>query len=86
MSRKQKEAALHIQDILSQRGFNISTGKLTLPNGQQWIVFEYQQREIGIDTASGLWVRASSSDEWRCFSTPCTVSGALQVVEFLTSD
>ena len=86
MSQKQKEAALHIQDLLSDRGLNISSGKLTLPGAQQWIVFEYNQRQIGIDTASGLWMRVSSSDDWRCLSMPATVSGALQAVEFLTSD
>lgn len=68
------------------RGVNISSGKLTFPDNQQWIVFEYGQRQIGIDSASGLWVRTLSGEDWRCLSMPCTVSGAALAVEILTSD
>jgi hypothetical protein len=68
------------------RGVNISSGNLTLPGDQHWIVFEYRQRQIGIDAASGLWVRTSSGADWRCLAMPCTVSGAALAVEFLTSD
>lgn len=86
MFQKQKEASRHIEGILSRGGFNFSSGKLTLPDHRQWIVFEYGQKQLGIDSASGLWVRASSGEDWRCLSMPCTVSGAALAVEFLTSD
>jgi hypothetical protein len=86
MFQKQKEASRHIEGLFAMRGLNISSGKLTLPDDQQWIVFEYGQKQIGIDSASGLWVRTSSDEDWRCLAMPCTVSGAALAVEILTSD
>jgi hypothetical protein len=86
MYQKQREATRHIQTLLSNRGLNIPSRKLTLPDNQQWIVFDQAGRQIGVDTVSGVWVRASQSDDWRCLALPCTVSGALQAVEFLTKE
>ena len=83
---KQDEATSHIRELLSQRKIDIPAQKLTLPNNQQWITYEYKGRQIGIDSASGVWVRESEDSSWRCVSMPCTVSGALQAVEFLTQD
>lgn len=84
--KKQSEAVKHIKELLSNRGLNIPSKKLTLPDGQQWIVFEYRGRGLGIDTVSGIWTRESADKEWQCISMPCTVSGALQAVEYLTSE
>jgi hypothetical protein len=80
---KQAEAASHIKELLIQRGFDIPSRQMSLEDNQRWIVFELGERQIGIDAASGVWVRASIRDEWRCLSMPCTVSGALKAVEFL---
>ena len=85
-SSKQTQAARHISDLLSERRIDILSQRLTLPNNEHWIILEYKQRQIGIDSASGVWVRESENSEWRCVSMPCTVSGALQAVEFLTQD
>jgi hypothetical protein len=85
-SGKQAEAASKIRELLLQRGFDISSRKMRLPDDQQWIVFKHGERQIGIDTASGVWVRASISDSWKCIALPCTISGAIQAVEFLTRD
>jgi len=52
--KKQAEAVEHIQEILRQREVSIKPGKLTLPDGQQWIVFECEGKQIGIDLASTL--------------------------------
>jgi hypothetical protein len=52
---------------------------------KDWIVFEYKNREIRIDPASGVWIRYKDG-EWKCLATPCNVSGALQAVEFLTKE
>jgi len=82
--RKQTEAAAHIKNLLSNRGLEIRSGKLTLPDGQQWIIFERKGKQIGVDTASGVWVRLSIHADWRCIAMPCTVSGALQAIDFLT--
>jgi hypothetical protein len=76
----------HIRELLIQRGFNIPSRQMTLEDNQHWAVFQYGEREIGIDTASGVWVRSSIRDEWHCLSMPCTVSGALKAVEFLIKD
>jgi hypothetical protein len=81
---KQAEAARHIKELLSKRGFNIPRKKLTLPDNQEWVIFEHSGKQIGIDTASGVWVRSSALDYWRCIGMPCTVSCAIQSVDFLT--
>jgi hypothetical protein len=83
--KKQAEAANHIQEILNKAGYSINPRKITLEANQHWILFEHNQRQIGIDSVSGVWVRQSESHDWRCSSTPCNVSGAIQAVEFLTS-
>lgn len=83
---KQAEAASHIKDQLSQRGFDVPSRQMALEDNQRWTVFERGERQIGIDSASGVWVRASMRDLWRCLSMPCTASGALKAVEFLIKD
>lgn len=83
---KQSEAASHIRELLLERGFDIPSRKITLEDNQQWTVFERGERQIEIDSASGVWVRASIRDDWKCLSMPCTVSGALKAVEFLIHD
>ena len=77
---KQLEAVNHIQKLLIERGFSIASR--TLPN--QWVVFDYEGKQIGVDLKSGVWIRASELEDWRCACTPCNVSGAIQAVEFLT--
>jgi hypothetical protein len=77
---KQKEAVNYVEKVLIERGFNLLSRQLA-----DWIIFDYEGRQLGIDSASGVWVRASEKDDWRCFAKPCTVSGAIQAVEFLTT-
>lgn len=81
--KKQAEAVSHIKELLTERGVAITPRKMTLEDSQEWRVFEYRGWEIGIDSVSGVWVRSSASDDWRCLAMPCNVSGALQAVEFL---
>jgi|ERR1044072_8808953 hypothetical protein len=83
---KQTQAASYIRELLHQRGIDIPSKRLTLPNNQQWIIFEYNGRQLGIDTASGVWIRESEDNEWRCICMSCNVSGAAQAVDFLTKD
>jgi len=80
---KQAEATNHIQELLNKAGYCISPRKITLEDNQHWTIFEHNKRQIGIDSASGVWVRESERHEWRCIAMPCTVSGAIQAVEFL---
>jgi hypothetical protein len=80
---KQSEATSHIKALLFNRGLDLLPKKLTLPDDQQWIVFEREGKQIGVDTASGVWVRLSIHADWRCIAMPCTVSGVLQAIEFL---
>jgi hypothetical protein len=82
--KKQAEAANHIQELLNKAGHFISPRKITLEDNQHWIIFEHNKRQIGIDSASGVWVRESIREDWKCIALPCNVSGALQAVEFLT--
>jgi hypothetical protein len=80
---KQTEAVNHIKGLLRERGFSIPPRNL---GNQQWIIFEHQGRQIGVDSASGVWVRESERNDWRCLAIPCSVSGAIQAVEYLTTD
>jgi hypothetical protein len=79
---KQSEATNYIERLLIERGFSVPSRKLA----NQWITFDYQGKQIGIDLAAGVWVRGSEADDWRCFAAPCTVSGAIQAVEFLAKE
>lgn len=82
--KKQTEASNYIRNLLASRKLLIIPRTMTFEN-KAWIVFEHKDRELKIDPASGLWIRVKDS-EWKCIATPCNVSGALQAVEFLTSD
>jgi hypothetical protein len=82
--KKQAEAVKHIQELLNKAGYSISPRKITLEHNQHWILFEYKEKQIGIDSASGVWVRESIRHDWKCIAMPCSVSGAIQAVEFLT--
>ena len=83
---KQAEAAKHIKDLLGQRSITIPSRTITLEDNQRWIIFEYQGRQVGIDSVSGVWIRVNERADWCCISMPCNVSGASRAVEFLTQD
>ena len=85
MSKVQTEASNYIKNLLASRQLNLTPRTMTLEGSKEWIVFEYKDREIGIDQLSGVWIRMKD-DNWSCIATPCNVSGALQAVEFLTKD
>jgi len=80
---KQAEAASHIREFLVQRGADIASRNIISDNNQRWVIFEHNHRQVGIDSDSAIWVRASVRDEWRCLARPSSVSSALQAVEFL---
>jgi hypothetical protein len=83
---KQAEAASHIGEILNQGGLDIPSRQMTLADSQQWVIFQHKSKQIGIDSAAGVWVRKSEDEDWRCIAMPCTVSGAIQAAEFLIKD
>lgn len=82
---KQAIAASHIREQLMQKGFDIPSGSITV-NDQQWTVFERGGRQVGIDSASGIWLREPGNEEWRCVATEHTMSGAFLAIDFLTKD
>jgi hypothetical protein len=84
--KKQTEAVNQIKSFLSNQGVDIKPGKLTLPDGQEWVIFEREGKQIGIDTVSGVWKRSSSDEYWQCIGMPCTVSCAIQAADFLTKE
>ncbi len=81
---RQAEASDHIRELLGERGFDILPRAVTIENNKSWLVFERAARQIGVDSDSGIWVRASRKDRWRCVEMSCTVGGALEAVDFLT--
>lgn len=78
---KQSEASKYIEKLLIERGLSVPSRKLA----NHWIVFEYQSKHIGVDQKAGVWVREGEGD-WQCLAIPCTVSGAIQAVDFLARD
>ena len=76
----QTEAVRHIKNLLLERGIDIASRSL-----QQWIIFEHRGKQIGVDSSSGVWIRELEGD-WQCLAMPCSVSGAIQAVEFLTNE
>lgn len=82
---KQAEAASHIRELLLKQGFDIPSSNISLKDDQRWMIFELNQRQIGIDSASGVWVKSLDSD-WRCLSLPATISGAVMAVDFLLKE
>ena len=83
---KQAQAANHIRELLVQRGFNNSSRRMRLSDNQEWIVFERGGRQVGIDMASGIWIKSSQDNDWRCIAMPHSISGALMAVDFLTAN
>jgi hypothetical protein len=76
----QTEAVSHIKGLLKERGHDTAPRLLS---STRWMIFEHQDRQLGIDLTSGVWVRTYEQSDWRCVASPCTVSGAIQAVEFL---
>ena len=80
---KQSKAASHIRELLIQRGVDIPSQSVTVGNNQ-WAVFEHEGKQAGIDPTSGIWVRESDGNQWRCLAKEHSMSGAFLAVEFLT--
>ena len=78
---KQSEAVNHIKNLLRERGLDIPSRT----DNQRMVIFEHKGKQIGVDSASGVWIREPEG-EWRCLAMPCTVSGAIQAVEFLATE
>ena len=79
---KQAEATRYIKNLLSSRNIQIEPGVFILGEAEECQVFEYKNRYLAIDTKSGIWI-GPSGGEWRCIANTCTVSSALEAVEFL---
>jgi hypothetical protein len=82
----QKTAAEHIEKLLGERQVTASPRRLNLPDGQQWLVLERNTRQAGVDAASGIWLRESAADDWRCVATPHSTSGAIMAADFLSKE
>lgn len=80
---KQAEATKYIKNLLTSRNIHIELGIIVFGEAEECQMFEYRNRCLAIDTKSGLWV-GPSGGEWRQISNTCTVSAALQAIEFLT--
>lgn len=79
----QANSASRLRELFGQRGFLIPSRAMT--NGsQQWIVFQRGERQVGVDAVSGIWLRESESNQWRCVATKHTTSGACMAIDFLT--
>ena len=79
---KQAEATRYIKSLLASRNIEIEPGILTIGEAEECQVFEYNKKCLAIDTKSGIWI-GPSGGEWRQISSSCTVSSALEAIEFL---
>ena len=78
---KQSEAVNHIKHLLRERGLNTPSRT----DNQRWVIFEYKGKQLGVDSASGVWISEREGD-WQCLAMPCTVSGAIQAIDFLAKE
>jgi hypothetical protein len=78
---KQTQATSYIKNLLASRTLSIEPGIVLLGSDEAWQVFEYQKKCIGIDPSSNVWIGPSGGD-WQALGE-CTVSAALQAVEYL---
>ncbi len=83
---KQARAVGHVRKLLGERQIEAASRRLRLPDGQQWVIFERKGRQVGVDSASGIWLRESADDDWRCVAMPHSTSGAALAAEFLSKD
>ena len=83
---KQAKAASNIQKLLIERGFDIPSRRMALAGNRRWLVFERNGRQVGVDAASGIWLRESVGHEWRCMAKGHTTSDACMAIDFLTKD
>ena len=81
---KQAEATKYINDLLKSRNIHIEPGIIVFGEAEECQMFEYRNRCLAVDTKSGIWV-GQSGGKWRQISDTCTVSAALQGIEFLTT-
>jgi hypothetical protein len=79
---KQAEATRYIKNLLASREVRIDAG-IVLIGEEGWQVFDYQGKSIGIDPNAGMWI--GTGQGWKSLGL-CTVSIALQAVNFLTQD
>lgn len=82
MPTKQAQATKYISDLLKSRRFEIEPGIVLLGGDEAWQVFEYRKKCIAVDPSANVWIGQSGGD-WRRLGE-CTVSCALQAIEFLT--
>ena len=83
---KQAKAASYIRELLRERNFDITARRMTLAGNQRWPVFERNGRQVGVDTAGGIWLRESAEQEWRLLAKTHTSSGAIMAADFLSQD
>lgn len=83
MNKKQKEAAKYLQSLLKARRIEFESGILDVLE-QPCIVIEKGSKAIAVDPGSGIWT--GEQGKWRCIESSCTVSGALQAIEFLIAE
>jgi hypothetical protein len=78
---RQSEAKRYIQKYIEERGLTILPSK-----HNHWVIFEHKGKQLGVDLKSGVWIRDSELEDWRCLCTPCNTSGAIQAVDFLAKE
>jgi len=81
----QTEAVSHIRNLLRERSLDLPSRNLALLDNQRWVIWEYKGKQLGVDSASGVWVREREGD-WQCLAMPCTASGAIQAIGFLAKE
>ncbi len=79
----QIEATRYITNLLASRSVHIESG-ISLIGECDWQVFDYNRKCLAIDPNAGIWI-GMSGGKWNPLGI-CTVSNALQAVDFLTKE
>lgn len=79
----QIQATRYIKNLLASRGVTIES-TISLIGECDWQVFDYNRKCLAIDPNAGVWV-GMAGGKWNNLGA-CTVSNALQAVEFLITE
>jgi hypothetical protein len=53
----QLEVVSHIRAELFKQRINLPSRSVSMLGGEVWLVFEPRSRSVGVDQASGVWVK-----------------------------
>lgn len=78
----QEKAASYIRTSLRERGLDLLPTDV-VERGERWLMFEWQERRVAVDSKSALWIWEARLGKWAYLGKPFSVSAILEAVEYL---